>query len=530
MATYVLPTCPERFCQGPDKYKTPHFVANISYLPLENRELPGHSAIFFPQRFLLPLLVRSSIFSTDLTTNRDDIILAFLSMCLLLIIEGILQTLLLSTLTKDGRVSSFGLSVKCIIEVLRDFDWKFKQLRTAPREKSRPSGKGTVRKPVVILQRRLVIISVCVIVFVLGLETGVLLLSSPSLTPVSNKLVSFRIGTSTAGQWLTVRRNVRATIGKPCQSTKLRDVEHGKMRVLCCVLGNVTGIDATFFKDGDVREGEMVLESRVHKYGAEHFVRVGEYYAEYVMRGYMVLEDGRERVIKRDEDVRDEERTMEGIHRMFVAYLYSVHGWDFKGDLKVEDLNLMEIEFNVTDPGPDVTVLKIEGGDAIIEKSTVYKSRMRGLLPMSAMSLHVAHQFWRASSTLKVVEGDEWDLFVDDGVQKAESVVWWEKSRKLNWVSLLLMVVASLMILGLLRMKMKPETTVNIASHYVKRAVGAHRNRSPMEIDEDKENRYFGMRGAQGAESLGTVPISGGTSIGERESSFAFSNYSIHED
>lgn len=512
-----------------DRNDVKYYTSDLAGLEYDNfsKYLELRNGAYFTERFLPVSLVATHSFSNDLTT-RDDVLLAFLSMFLLLALEGVVATVLLGT--KDGKASSVGFSIKCIFEVLRDFDWNLNQLRRVRMRSRRRRMKGNEKgnekgvekkgkkKPFLNVNSRLVLFAVLILLCIFGVEVLILHFTAPVLSPIYNNKVSLRIQNAIIPDWRALRWALRTAIDKPCESILLTGVHHGNTRITGCVLANVTGIAVATF-DKLYMDRRIKITTDLHEYGAEHIVEGGKmvdgkfvpiHIGRYSTRGLLMLDDGRARLMRVIEGEPDEDRKVMGIHTQFLAYLFSIYSIqtrDKMHELTLDKLNAVKINFKPA-LGVQIKVLDVNGEDLAF-RSKRFVSTMDGEMPAGSMLMHFAQHLFRSSATVRVESGDETDLFEKDGLQRVSAVVWWEETRVLNWLTLFLVLFFTLLFLSLMRMRLKPLSTVNIASEYVKRAVGANLDRSPMELDAN-EDEYFrvdyaGIRGV----SLGTAPING---------------------
>lgn len=426
----------------------------------------------------LPVLQhRKTSFSNDLT-NRDDVLLAFGALLLLLLIEGIVTTFLLRT--KNGIVSNFGFSVKMVVELIREFNVK-------GIVKGRTENDEWGHKKVNV---KLLVVAVSILVFVFLLEVAVLFLTQPELKDVTNKKVTFRIQQPVTPPWNGVRFHSRASINRPCSAVGLVDVDQGNTRINCCVTSTVRNDELDLFEkvSGQV-EAEIV--SYMHEYGAEHSITLDGVKANYSTRAYFTLEDEKSRLMGHQTKSKYERDQISIVHRQYIAYLASAYVKATKDNetITLDTLN-NDVKFLFAEEtGPVVDVIRIRGVNHQVN-STRYTTKVTGVLPRGPAALRLGQHHFRGSSAVIVTDANETDLFIEEGLTSARSVVWRESTRTLNWLTLLIILCCALLFLILLRFKLKPVAIAEIAGVLVKEKVDADMYRSPVQMELD-ERPYF---------------------------------------
>lgn len=418
----------------------------------------------------------SSSFSRDLTTDRDDVILAFLSLILLLIIEGFVTTLLLRT--RNGNVSNFGFSVKYVLELFRDLN--------VPRvfRKRTPEGSRS-RKP----NFTLIAVAIAVLSITVGVEVAVLFLTSPQAKEVTNETATFRTMQPVTPEWEAVFFHNRASVNRPCQAIALRFVDQVNTRINACVSSSLSGTNMELFEkaEGDI---DAVITSHLHQYGAEHEISIGSSSAKFSARAYFTLaSDNQARMMSVAATSPNEEEQICIVHKQYIAYLFSIY-------LRVTEDKSVDLDtlnsFNVPcvrDKGRMIDVLPQRRGKHKFE-SRAYTTSVTGVLPRGPPALNLAQHVFRGAIAVIVSDADSRDLFVEDGVKTETRTVWKEQVRVINWLSLLIIIGSSTLLLFILRYAMRPVAIADIAGVFVKNAVGADLGRSPVEV-VDTEKSHF---------------------------------------
>lgn len=417
----------------------------------------------------------SSIFSKDLTA-RDDVLIAFLTLFLLLTIEGIVTSLLLRT--SNRSISIFGFSVKHMVELARDF--RFHSLFNARLHR---------------VNFQLLCLAFLFFGCTFALEVLVLFLTTPSSHRIYNSQASIRLRQPITPEWLQVRFHSRVSINRLCTALSMEGVEQGRTSISSCLTSSDEGrIVPSIFKD---RSGappvNVILQSDVHRHGTEFFVRYGAKSMNYSARAYVALSDGKERLMSEGKEVGERnEEAMFHVHTTYIGFLLASYKKASKDEAITED-RLNEIGVTRTrGKGEDATVLRLPGRDALNVETERFTTEFTGVPDVGdTVALQYAATVFKASMGIEVTEGNKTDLFLGDGETRSEkAMVWGETARGLNWISLLLTLVTSVLILIGLRLWLKPASTADMAGVYVKGLVGAHLGRGPLQM-ADGEKAWF---------------------------------------
>lgn len=360
-------------------------------------------------------------------------LIAFLSLVLLLVVEGILTSILLRT--NKGNVSKFGFSIKQVIELIRDFN-------------IRPVMKGKHRKahPVARINWKQLALALSILLFMFGLEVGILFLTDPELANVTNSMVTFRIQQHITPKWIFVDFSIRASINRPCSSVALLGVVQGPTRINTCVTVDGSQGSMDFLSLNSTGAVDAEIKSDIHEYGAEHNLTVDTLSATYSTRAYFTLQDKKARLMKSLSSSYEEEH-MEVMHRQFIAFLFSsfLKSKNFEDeDVVFENLKGTAYHFTASE-GPIVDVMKI-GNTFQRSKSRRYVSTLTGVLPRGTPVLRIGQQIFRGSSGIVASEPDEGDLFLEEGKRSRQSIIWQENARVMNWLSLAIIIVCALLI------------------------------------------------------------------------------------
>lgn len=475
------------FIELTDEFDKAYFSYDVRNNPhfFNTTHLEDFAANEDPMRTRLRL---SGPFSRDLT-SRDDVLLAILSLILLFTIEISVTNFLLRT--RNGKVNNFGFSVKVIIELVRDFNLR----RVLSGRRGYDPKKNT-------LHRKLVFIAACILVSTFGLEVAVLFLTEPIHRSVTNQMVTLRLLQPIPPRWEGVRFHNRASLNRPCTAIFLTSVDQGSTRVNNCITTSLLGRYIPLFEkiDGDI---ELQIVSDLHDFGAEHTVEIGNLSATYSSRVYFNLQDEKPRLMHRTSKPRNEEGLMGIVHNQCIAFLFSVYQRATKdASVTVKQLNDLKIESNSM-PGSPVTIWNMNG-KTIRSNATRYVTTVKGKLPRGERALFLAQQVFRGTHGIIVAEADQRDLFIEEGMVSKSATVWQEKVRILNWLSLTVILVTSIVFLVVCRVLLKPVTTAEIAGAFAKTTGVASISRSPVQLSETRVGKEFSIYSAESWPRIGS--------------------------
>lgn len=427
----------------------------------------------------------TGIFASDLT-DRDDVILAISSLFLILVIEGTLTTILVRT--RDGKASNFGFSIKQFLELAREFKWANLIRGKNNRHEQRKSK----------IRPRLLLIAALILLFTFVLEVVILILSSPSFVNVYNTDRAFELLDAVNPDWNQVRRNRGAAIYRPCTAVTMENVEQDNNIINPCLTTSDSEIVLSLFS----RATEPVsfnFTSDIHEFGADHVITIGDQSQSYLSRCYFRLGENRNRVMSMRRQMFNEEVRISFMHRQFVAYLFNMYERDTADtSMDFDKLNNTEFEFQSV-PGPLVKIIQINKRARFREvTSTRHTTTFEGVIPQGKAALQLAQAVLKGASAVSIGPPSQFDLQMGSGNTAGDrALMWRERARDLNWLSLNLMLAgAGVVFLGL-RAVLKPVGTAEIAEYLVIKAVGAREGRPPVYMAND-EKEYFKLEGSGG--------------------------------
>lgn len=210
------------------------------------------------------------------------------------------------------------------------------------------------------------------------------------------------------------------------------------------------------------------------------------------MRVFFKLGDGKLRIMKSNETSSKEPEQMEIVHVQFLAYVFSLYRLAYREidpAMNLERLRGLKFSFTKMDDVERIDVLQLPGNKELVSQRR-YVTKVSGILPQGTRVLRLAQQHFRGLAAVVVADPDENDLFAEQGPKKARAVVWKEMVRTVNWLSMVIVLLAGLFVLIVMRLYFKSVSTAEIAGVFVKKAVGADLYRSPLEL-EPHEKPYF---------------------------------------
>lgn len=431
----------------------------------------------------------SGRFQTDLTP-RDDVLLAFMSLVLLLIIDSMFAAFLLRS--RHGAISNFGFSVKQAIELIRDFSFR----GIIPRRRRR-SGKK--------INFPLLLTSILILLSTLGLEVAVIFLTVPKFKSVFNTTATFRLMQPIIPEWRNVRFHARVSLNRPCESFTLEGVEQASTGINGCTESSLEP-GSIFLFEKNTEPRDMTIISDFHDYGAEHFVSIGNLSANYSTRVVLFLGDKRSRFMRSAGTSQTESQEVEFIHVQLLAYSFSLYRkgiGDDDPDMNIERLSNLRFFFDDTQEGPPYDVLRLPGKAQMVN-SRRYVTTLSGVIPDGTPVLRIAQHHFRGAAAVIVTGPDEEDLFLEDGIDSDVAEVWQEQIRAVNWLSLFIAISALFVALVVCRIFLKPVSTPDIAAMYVRAAVGADVERAPMELSGTESTSFqLGLRASDVMQRIG---------------------------
>ncbi|CDF37753.1 unnamed protein product [Chondrus crispus] len=460
-----------------NRNNTYFFYQPTSAVPIINTSIVGvENLASFLQDNILITELKSGIFTRDVTP-RDDVLIAFLSLFLLLAIEGIVTTLLLRT--SNRTVSIFGFSVKHIVELARDF--RFRSIFNARLHR---------------VNLKLLVFAFLFFGATFALEVLVLFLTTPSSLPVYNSRASIRLLHPITPEWRQVRFHSRVSINRVCTALLLNRVEQERTSISSCVTSTREGskIPLAFEKQA-APPVDVTIYSELHRYGAEYGITFGEKTATYSARAYLALSDGEERLMSESADAGERnDQAIFHVHHLFISYLMSSYKKAADdGTITADRLNQILIAHE-KGPGTPAPLLRQQGQPPVNVSTTRYTTSFSNVPAVGDIAaLQYAPSVLKASVGIQITAGDTTDLFLADGKSREQkATVWQETARGLNWISLLITLLLTIFVLVAIRVWLKPASTAEIAGVYVKGLVGANPTRAPLQIT-DEEEEWFSL-------------------------------------
>lgn len=477
-----------------DKWQTVYFQVPLTQENSRNltwKVVENAGSLLNPTMNVTPLTVTP--FTSDLT-KRDDVLLAFMSLWLLLLIEGLVTTFLLRT--RKGKLSTFRFSVKQVVAFVQELNWNrvFANKATLAQQRRR-------------LSYTVILFASGVILVTFGLEVAVLFLTEPEAVSVDNTMASYKLLQPVMPDYHDVRFHFGRSIDLPCEAFVFFHVDQGTTRINGCVSSSVSGRPVEQFPPA-IEEKQIEIVTDLHRYGAEHTIRfkpanASDYdpmdTATFSTRVFFTLADGRARVMEEGPREKTETLMVEAMHKQYIAYLYAIYGRETRevpeGKLTLEDLNNIRIEdLIIEDPPEDgkqfKVLMELPNSDFMVP-SRRYTTTAQGLMPSGISALRVAHHFFRGCAAISVQKGNTTDFFIDGGMDDSREVIWMESRRIVNWLTLSLILITAMLVLAGARWLLRPVATADIAGAYVQKAVQADRGRSPVEMDPQMEKSYF---------------------------------------
>lgn len=419
--------------------------------------------------FLSETLTVSPRFSTPFTTDltsRDDIFLAISSIIIVALIEAMLTTVLLRS--KSGQIHNVSFSIKHFLELAREFRFRFLVFGRHP---SRVSANGMMvpRK----VNYKLLFLAIFLLSSTLGLEAVLIFLTSPTTLMVTNRTASFSMVETILPDWNVIQKSMNSALTRPCNELRLENVEQGLTRINACLSSSGQTSDPEMFREinGPV---DLNFTTDLHNYGGEHYLTIGNQTARFQSRVYFNLGDTQRKMMaKRSRFYQFEVQTIL-IHRLYIAYLFTHYNRmnPHNQTLAIWQLqNLLKRARTEVKAGPDAVLIKLSTLPRYRSEATRrYETIMRGILPHGAEALRFAGVVLKASTGVRVTGPDLNDLDLGSASTfSREALMWKEKIRGLNWLSLLILIVLGVFCFLILKISLSPSSTTEIAEAVVKR-------------------------------------------------------------
>lgn len=137
------------------------------------------------------------------------------------------------------------------------------------------------------------------------------------------------------------------------------------------------------------------------------------------------------------------------------------------GDKEMNLERLNTIDFNFTDePGPPIDIIQLNGKNERFRQaiSVRYETNFTDIIPQGDPALLFAQQFFKGAIAMEIVGPDFYDLVLSTGnTVGKETIMWHEKCRTLNWLSLLIIMTLAFAGFMVLRYVLQPIGTAEIA-------------------------------------------------------------------
>lgn len=414
-------------------------------------------------------------FQRDLTNLLifDEVLVAILSIIFLLAVDAAIGTILLRT--TGGNVSLSRFFINKSVELTRTF--RFRHIIKERDREHRP---------------RLLLLAFAFIFFSLTLAVTIFVLTTRRSTPVSNARKTLELVQPVNPDWNAVRNDTTRSINRPCTVMRLLRARQFKTTINTCVVSSMSPIEFDPFEraEGNV---SMTITSNMHAYGAEHSVTIGEESANFSARAYVTFDDERVRVLRQRTIFRSRAAQVYTVHKNLVGYLLSAYQRATNDDRITLDF-MKRLQFTSdTDEGPAYNITQVGDGSGFVSaQSTLHRTELTALLPRGPAALRFAQSVFKASTAIGVTSAAVSDLLENEGESMAEAVVWRDPSRRLNWLSLLIMSLSALFILFALRLCLRPIATQEIADVLVTRAAdeAAERDAFRSKEDEPKSTKF----------------------------------------
>lgn len=218
---------------------------------------------------------------------------------------------------------------------------------------------------------------------------------------------------------------------------------------------------------------------------------------------YYKMNDGKERIVPARLMKGNTLPSMRYVHNMFIAFLLSTYRRDTNDSrITAQLLNQLNIKTENT-PGPDVSVIKVNNAEKFFRVvSDRYVTVIKGVPPIAAApSLSFGRTFLKSVIAIRVAGPDVKDLMMGPGSRSENvGILWFESSRGLNWLTLLIALATAFFGLLLIRLWVHSVSTADIAGLFVGDKVRADSGRSPIEMDDEEMRTFYAGMGSSNGE------------------------------
>lgn len=433
--------------------------------------------------------VATGLFQADLTPSSDDILIAILSLMLLFCLQGTVTSLLLRV-APGNRVSNHAFSLTQFLHLARDF--RVRYLFT---------GRGPVARRIP-MNSRLAIVAIALLVTTFTTEFLILFFTSPENLPVTNAAASFSLAQPVAPDWPRLLSAI-ISINIPCGSVFLAGVVQGDTQIITCLTSTVLPFEPAMFVrrfDEDAPPLKLTISTDLYEFGMNHNVTIAgaaeETTQEYSSLAYYTMNDKKERIMPT--------RTMKGnnlagmrhVHGIVVAFLFNKYKGD-TNDTRVTPafLNTLKIATKFM-PGPEISVVKRGVEErfhrVVSERYVTTVTNMPAVEPGPVFSF--SRLIFKATAGIRITGPDVNDVMLGSGTwtsQKTE--MWFETSRSMNWLTLLIALLFAFLLLIWVRFSFKSVSPTDIAGILVKDAVRRSSGTSSSTDEERPKSFYFGL-------------------------------------
>eukprot|EP00177_Eucheuma_denticulatum_P005270 GFKZ01009589.1.p1 GENE.GFKZ01009589.1~~GFKZ01009589.1.p1 ORF type:complete len:512 (+),score=61.75 GFKZ01009589.1:417-1952(+) len=461
------------------------FVRNVSYGA-------GNGIVSFLNSDLrIPVVSRRGEFVRDAVGNeRDPFILALLVLIALLLCETLTFSTLLSA--RNGTVSPLSISLYRFVQNVRHFHFNKLFSRNDPPHAASNESRQSGRK-------KLFTLGTLVVIMLLGFQFITLALSHRLNRQVLNSEHTFELFQPINPDWHTVWNASSRLLNQPCVAVTITNARSLRTRINNCVTSTLS---ANQFEPYEPVRLDTVLNASIvtnlHAYGADHVLTIDGESVEFVARSYFSLDDMQERVMKQRAKFNRIDRQMAVVHQQFFAYLFSSYVRTTRDEsLSLEQLRELMVEPLSSSEGSVLGISQVDGGAEVFQTSSIrYETKFRGVMPRGVAALRFGQAFFKGMIGVEVNSGDVTDLIAGVGLIEAESLVWSERRRRLNWLALLVMNGTLVMAVVIVRKWLKPANELDVATGGLK-GVGGCESAILMEATEDDGEREFQQRKRQ---------------------------------
>eukprot|EP00177_Eucheuma_denticulatum_P001753 GFKZ01003155.1.p1 GENE.GFKZ01003155.1~~GFKZ01003155.1.p1 ORF type:complete len:507 (+),score=51.75 GFKZ01003155.1:138-1658(+) len=362
--------------------------------------------------------------------TREALIVSVLVLLTVLLSEALTLSLILSA--PHGTVSPLFVCLHRFVYNFRHFRFNHLVARKDKHDADDQASRKSLRKNWVL--------GALVVTLLLIFQFTVISFSYRSTYKVYNSELAFGLLQPINPHWPAVWSASARQLNQPCVAVNIFNGGSTGTRINNCVTSTLSANQFESYEQvqhDSVRDASIVSE--IHVYGSDHVLTIDGESVEFVARSYFSLDDLQERIMRQRSPLERNDAQIALVHRQFFAYLFSSYVRR-TGDSSLSLERLQELQVDSVPPRNSSVrgISQTDRGTEVFETPSIrYETRVSGIMPRGLAALRFGQSFFKGMIGVGLVSSDVSDFFAGIGVAEAESLVWSEWRRRLNWLALL---------------------------------------------------------------------------------------------